>query len=241
MACLWVVDLGRLEYDAALALQEAARDAVAEGKVPDLLLYVEHPPVYTLGRGAAQEHLLLSPEVLAARGAIVRRVSRGGDVTYHGPGQLVGYPILNLERYGRDLHRYVRALEAALIGALAEFGVKAVRVPGLTGVWVGQEKIAAIGVAVRRWVTYHGFALNVAVDLDRFRAIVPCGIRDRGVTSLDRFLPAPPMAAVRDAVTRHLAAGFRLTVEERSRAALRESLGGDAGVGCPNSPAAATA
>jgi lipoyl(octanoyl) transferase len=224
---LQVVDLGRMEYDAAVARQEAAVAAVAEGRLPDLLLLVEHPPVYTFGRGGREENLLLSPEALAAQGALARRTARGGDVTYHGPGQLVGYPILSLDRQGRDLHRYVRGLEEGLIRALADLGVPAGRVPRLTGVWVGEEKIAAIGVAVRRWVTYHGFALNVSVDLDRFAAIIPCGIPDRGVTSLDRLIPSPSWDTVRDAVVRRLADVFGFAVEWGTREGLEEALGID--------------
>jgi lipoyl(octanoyl) transferase len=211
----------------------AARSA---GRVPDLLLFVQHPPVYTLGRGGREEHLLVSREELAARGAILRRTARGGDITYHGPGQLVGYPILDLGEHGRDLHRYLRGLEESLIRTLAEFGVTAARVPRLTGVWVGESaapcvasllpprKIAAIGVAVKRWVTYHGFALNVTVELERFRAIVPCGLHDRGVTSLHELAPAPSLVRVRDAVTRHFAACFDLDPERVTLEMLQDTV-----------------
>jgi lipoyl(octanoyl) transferase len=236
MPALWVIDLGWMEYDAAHALQEAAVAARSAGRVPDLLLFVEHPPVYTLGRGGREEHLLVSHEELAARGAILRRTARGGDITYHGPGQLVGYPILDLGEHGRDLHRYLRGLEESLIRAVAELGVTATRVPRLTGVWVGEpaapcaasalppRKIAAIGVAVKRWVTYHGFALNVTVDLERFRAIVPCGLHDRGVTSLHELVPAPSPVRVRDAVTRHFAACFDLAPERVTLEMLQDSV-----------------
>lgn len=225
MSPLYVIDLGRMEYDTALELQEGAVAAVAEGRLPDLLLLVEHSPVYTFGRGGREEHLLASPEELARQGATVRRTARGGDVTYHGPGQLVGYPILDLGRQGRDLHRYVRGLEEALIRTLAEFGVPGARLPRLTGVWVGEAKIAAIGVAVRRWVSYHGFALNVSVDLERFGAIIPCGIPDRGVTSLHCLVPDPDWNAVRSAVIRHLADVFALAPEVAPRSLLRAPRG----------------
>jgi lipoyl(octanoyl) transferase len=185
---LWVVDCGVIVYDAAVELQEWVHAARVAGTIPDVLLLLEHPPVITLGRGAHAEHLVAAPESLRARGVEVRETSRGGDITYHGPGQLVGYPIVSLEERGRDVHQYLRDLEEALIVALGDFGVVGGRVPGLTGVWVGNEKVAAIGVGVRRWVTWHGFALNVTTDLDAFSLIVPCGIRDRGVTSLSRLL-----------------------------------------------------
>jgi lipoyl(octanoyl) transferase len=236
MRPLWVIDLGWMGYDEAHALQEAAVAARAAGRVPDLLLFVEHPPVYTLGRGGQEEHLLVPVAELAARGAILRRTARGGDITYHGPGQLVGYPVLHLDEHGRDLHRYLRGLEESLIRALAEFGVTATRVPRLTGVWVGESaapcvasllpprKIAAIGVAVKRWVTFHGFALNVTVDLERFRAIVPCGLHDRGVTSIHELVAPPSPARVRDAVTRHFAAVFEFDPECVTLEALQDAL-----------------
>lgn len=162
---------------------------------------MEHPPVITLGRGAREAHLLLPEGELARQGVEVARVGRGGDITWHGPGQLVGYPIVDLEPLGRDLHRFLRLLEAVLIGALATFGVTALRVPGKTGVWVAGAKIASIGVAVRRWVSWHGFALNVAADLSGFAAIVPCGLPGVEMTSLERLLGRPvPIENVEDRV-----------------------------------------
>jgi len=184
-----IVDLGRMEYGAALARQESELEAVRHGAVEKLLL-VEHPAVYTIGRGGDDANLRGAPERL---GVPLHRVSRGGDATYHGPGQLVAYPILSLDREGRDVHRYLRRLEAALIATLARLGVAAERAAGKTGVWVGGSqlrelrklrKIASIGVGVRRWVTYHGVALNVSTDLDAFRAIVPCAIAGVEMTSL---------------------------------------------------------
>jgi lipoyl(octanoyl) transferase len=173
-----VLRLGTRPYDEVLELQEELRDAVIGGS-SECLLLVQHPPVITLGRGADERHVLV-------RSVPVLRVNRGGDVTYHGPGQLVGYPILDLRRRQCDVDRYLRDLERMLIAVAARFAVAAERRPGYTGVWVGNDKLAAIGVGIRRWVTMHGFALNVA-DLRRaFAAIVPCGLVGTGVTSLEQ-------------------------------------------------------
>jgi lipoyl(octanoyl) transferase len=173
---LRVFNLGRQPYAETLALQERLRDDVLAGGA-DALVLVEHPPVITLGRGADERHVL-------ARSAPVVRVGRGGDVTWHGPGQLVGYPILDLRRHEADVHRYLRALEDVLLAVAARFGVSAERRPGRTGVWIGNDKLAAIGVGIRRWVTMHGFALNVADVRDGFAAIVPCGLAGTGIASL---------------------------------------------------------
>lgn len=156
--------------------------------MPDTLLLLEHDPVFTLGRNARRENVLLAEDTLRARGFDVFDTGRGGDVTYHGPGQVVGYPILDLSPDRRDVHRYVRALEEVMIRACLDYGVEAGRVSGLTGVWVGEHKIGAIGVRIARWVTSHGFAFNVTTDLTPFELIVPCGIRGRGVTSLAHLL-----------------------------------------------------
>ena len=182
--------LGVVPYPDALALQQRLVEARRRGEIPDTLLLLEHPHVITLGVRVRQDrsHIVASPEELSARGVTVHESGRGGDVTYHGPGQLVGYPIFDLAPDRRDLHRYVRDVEEALIRALARFAIRAGRIQGLTGVWVGDEKVAAIGVRISRWVTSHGFALNVSADLDYFGLIVPCGIRDRGVTSMSRLL-----------------------------------------------------
>lgn len=182
--------LGTIGYDEALALQKDLVEQRRRGEIPDTLLLLQHPHVITLGVRTRDDraHILATPEALADRGVTVHETGRGGDVTYHGPGQLVGYPIFDLAPDRCDLHRYVRDVEETLIRALAAFGVEAGRVEGLTGVWVGGEKIAAIGVRISRWITSHGFALNVTTDLDYFGLIVPCGITDRGVTSLSRLL-----------------------------------------------------
>jgi lipoyl(octanoyl) transferase len=186
-----VQQLGRLDYAEALRLQ---REKVAQRKaeaIPDTLLLLEHPHVYTLGRNAKREHLLASSERLAELGIQVFETDRGGDITYHGPGQLVGYPILDLTRHRRDLAWYMRALEQVFIGGARDFGIQAGRLPGATGVWVGIEKLVAMGVRVSRWVTSHGFAFNVNTDLRFFDWIVPCGLRDKGVTSLAKLLGRP--------------------------------------------------
>jgi len=185
--------LGRVPYEDGLRLQEERVLAVQSGTAPDALYLLEHDPVLTLGRSAHRENIVASTGDLSGLGIRVFECGRGGDVTYHGPGQLVGYPILNLAPDRKDVWKYVRGLEEALILALAEYGIQANRFERLTGVWVGQEKIAAIGVRVSRWVTSHGFALNVTTNLDHFRTIVPCGIRSYGVTSMARFLDAPPL------------------------------------------------
>lgn len=203
--------LGLVPYDEALALQQALVERRRRGDIPDTLLLLEHPHVITFGVRAHGDrtHVRASPERLAEEGVALVETGRGGDVTYHGPGQLVGYPILDLNPDRRDLHRYVRDLEEVLIRAVARQGVAARRVPGLTGVWVGDEKLAAIGVRLSRWITSHGFALNVNTDLRYFDFIVPCGIPDRGVTSLARLLGRPvPLAEVAEAVAESCAEVF---------------------------------
>lgn len=208
-AGLSVRRLGLVDYDAAVELQRQLVEERRAGAVGDTLLLLEHPPVITLGVRARRQtpHVLASTEALAAAGIAVRESGRGGDVTYHGPGQLVGYPIFDLRPNRCDVHQYVRDLEAVLIAAVLEFGVHGCRVRGLTGVWAGpagrEEKLAAIGIRISRWITSHGFALNVSPDLTHFSFIVPCGIRDRGVTSLTKLLGRPvPMTDVEDAVVR---------------------------------------
>ena len=195
--------LGTVSYRDGLDLQQRLADERKAGRIPDQLLLLQHPPVITLGARARgdRSHVLASDDTLSAAGIEIVEAGRGGDVTYHGPGQLVGYPILDLRPDRCDVHRYVRDLEQAMIDASAAFGVTATRVPGMSGAWVGNDKLAAIGVRVSRWVTSHGFALNVSTDLTHFSYIVPCGIEDRSVTSLGRLLGRPvAMTAVEDAV-----------------------------------------
>jgi lipoyl(octanoyl) transferase len=186
---LQVQRLGIIPYSEATALQHRLVERRRLGEIPDQLLLLQHPPVITLGVKARHErtHILETPARLSERGIEVVETGRGGDVTYHGPGQLVGYPIIDLSPDRRDVHQYVRDLEEVLIRAVAMSGVLAGRAPGLTGVWVGDDKLAAIGVRIARWVTSHGFALNVATNLEHFGLIVPCGIAGKGVTSLERL------------------------------------------------------
>ncbi len=178
-------------YAEALALQYGLAEQRGRGEVPDTLLLLEHPPTVTLGRRTDERDLKTSEAALKSRGFAVERVDRGGEITYHAPGQLVGYPILDLREHGQDLHKYLRDLEEALIRTLAVFGLTGERVPGRTGVWVRDKKIAAIGIKVSRWVSLHGFALNISNGLAPFREdFVPCGIRDKEVTSLEEQLGA---------------------------------------------------
>jgi lipoyl(octanoyl) transferase len=209
MRSLIVERLGRVSYARGLEIQERLVAERQAGRAPDHLLLLEHEPVFTLGRNASRENVLFPRESLRARGFEVFETGRGGDVTYHGPGQVVGYPILDLGPDRRDVHRYVRDLEEVMIRTCADFGIEAGRVPGLTGTWVGPDKIGAIGVRIARWVTSHGFAFNVATDLSAFDLIVPCGIRGRGVTSLQRLLARPvPLDDAMDRLAAHFAAVF---------------------------------
>ncbi len=187
------------------------------GEIGDTILLLEHDPVITLGRGAKERHVLLTPEALEARGFEVHEVGRGGDVTYHGPGQLVAYPILDLAPDRKDVRKYVRDLEETMIRIAADYGVAAGRVDGLNGAWVeDSRKIGAIGVRISRWVTMHGFALNVTTDLSHFRVIVPCGISGKGVTSLATETgEAPNMRDVEEAAGRHFATIFDAEIEWR--------------------------
>ena len=178
--------VGRIGYQQGLDLQTEARGIVCAGGVDGILLLLEHSPVITIGRAGGEDNLQVTPDVLRMQGIELVNTDRGGNVTCHNPGQLVGYPILNLCRWNQDVHWYVHALEEVIIRTLAHYGLQAGRKTKYTGVWLYDEKIAAIGVSIRQWVTGHGFALNINNDLDLFRAIVPCGIREFGVTSLDK-------------------------------------------------------
>ncbi|MBZ5723693.1 MAG: lipoyl(octanoyl) transferase LipB [Acidobacteriia bacterium] len=200
--CCWR-ELGRVEYGAALELQRNLVGRRQQGAVPDHLLLLEHPHVITLGRNGHAENLLASQDLLRRAGISFFPTDRGGDVTYHGPGQLVGYPILDLREWKRDVGAYVRAIEQVIIDTLAGYGIAAGRIPKLTGVWVEERKIAAIGVHLSRWVTSHGFALNVTTDLSYFQYIVPCGLT-KPVTSMAQL----GARATREEVARSLAEHF---------------------------------
>lgn len=198
--------LGRVPYAEAVEMQHAARAALKAGEGPERFLLLEHPHVYTLGRNASAEDVLAGPEQLAARGVEVAECDRGGQVTYHGPGQLVGYPVVNLSPDRRDIRRYVRDLQEVLIRTLAEYGVTAR--PGeeqaFIGVWAGEAKIASIGVHLSRWITTHGFALNVSTDLSYFTGIIPCGLRQVSMTSIERLVGrAPSLPEIAAVCARH--------------------------------------
>ncbi len=206
---LAVTNIGRTRYREAWELQKKLFDLRHYGLMTDILLFTEHEHVYTIGKGGDDNHLLASEEELRNGGIDVYHIDRGGDITYHGPGQVVGYPILALNEYFADIHRYLRSLEEVIILALEEFGLDAGREDGMTGVWVGGEKIAAIGVKVSRWITMHGFALNVNTDLTKFDRIIPCGIFHKGVTSMQRLLGQElPLEKVHAALTEAFAAVF---------------------------------
>jgi len=201
--------LGRIPFARGLELQERLVAERQAGCIPDQLLLLEHDPVFTLGRNARAENVLFPAEALREQGFQVFETGRGGDVTYHGPGQVVGYPILELSPDRRDVHRYVSELEEVMMRTCADYGLAATRVAGLTGTWLGDEKIGAIGVRIARWVTSHGFAFNVGNDLSPFDLIVPCGIRGRGITSLELRLGHPvKIAEVMDRLTTNFAAVF---------------------------------
>ena len=219
--------LGRLEYAEALELQRnIARDRIA-GTIPqDVLLLMEHPPVVTMGRATKEKHLVSSPEFLKSKGVELFEVERGGDVTFHGPGQLVGYPIIDLKRHRQDLHWYLRKIEESLINTLADFGIPGERNTAYTGVWTRGKKIASIGVHARDWVTWHGFALNVNTDLSYFDLIIPCGIDGVVMTSIAREVGSEmvSMQDVRDRVSAKFAEAFDLTAVVTSRSTLLESV-----------------
>jgi lipoate-protein ligase B len=216
-ARLTVVPLGRMAYGPALEVQRRMVERVKAGRdVPpgdEFLLLVEHdPPAITIGRGGDGSNVVVSREQLSARGFDVHESSRGGDVTYHGPGQLVAYPVIDLTRHGRDVHRYLRDLEQVVLNLLSRWDIEAGRDERYTGAWVASEKVCAIGVAITRWVTYHGLALNVTTDLSHFDLIVPCGITDGGVTSLTELLGREvPMDEVRAALVEEFATVFEFS------------------------------
>ena len=231
-----LIELGLTPYEEAWRLQREIFRGVIAGEEQDTLLLVEHPPVYPFGRGADLANFLLSDEKLRAIGAEKFEIERGGDVTFHGPGQIVGYPILNLGHFKEDLGWYLRSLEQVVIEVLATYSVDAFRVEGRTGVWVNpppsgrgemlkEEKICAIGVHASRWCTMHGFAFNVNTDLSYFEHVVPCGIRDRGVTSLQKVLGAPqPMGEVRQRVVQAFEKVFNVELEAEHLQSVKESV-----------------
>jgi lipoyl(octanoyl) transferase len=223
------VDLGLIGYAEAWELQKRVVAARKADAIEDVLLFCEHPPVITLGRSGKRENLLASEHVLRQKGVEFHASDRGGDITYHGPGQIVGYPILNLGAIRRDVVWYVRMLEEVMIQATAEFGITAERVAGKTGIWVRagstEEKLAAIGVRISRWVTSHGFAYNVSTDLRNFDLIVPCGIADRKATSLEKLLGrSVEQKEVAPRIAKHLGEVLGVEMKEASKKELLENL-----------------
>ena len=239
-----VVNLGTMAYGEALDLQRAVANVRISGQIAnDVLLLVEHPPVVTLGRGTKPGHLIASEAQLRARGVELFEVERGGDITFHGPGQLVGYPIIDLKQHRQDLHWYLRSVEEVIIRAMSSIGLPCVRNPGKTGVWTGGatgeaesrlRKVASIGVHARDWVTWHGFALNVGTDLSFFDLIVPCGISDVTMTTVEKELASefPGAERVTDAIVRSFESVFSLVAEPRSRSWLDASIH-DAAISAP--------
>ncbi len=208
--------LGTVDYAAAHRLQKELQTKRIAGEVPDTVLLLEHPPVLTMGRSAKEQHIIAQPEVLEARGISVHEVGRGGDVTYHGPGQLVAYPIIDLKPDRRDVRKYMWSLEETMLRTCKDFGLSATRIEGLNGAWIGDRKVGAVGVRISRWVTMHGLALNANSDLSHYDLIVPCGIQDKAVTSisaeLGRTIGVPDVA---DPLARHFAELYDAEVEWR--------------------------
>ena len=225
----WVVDLGLLPYGPACELQQRVVEARKAAAIPDVLLFCEHPHVITLGRNAKRDHLLAGNQVLIQMNAELHPTNRGGDITYHGPGQIVGYPVLDLTEHNRDVRWYVEQLEEVMIRTSADFGLAARRVEGQHGAWIdtpsGEEKLGALGVHLSRWVTSHGFAYNVSTDLHYFDLIVPCGIRDKRVTSLEHALERPvAIDDVRNGIITHFAATFAVAIKRISSEELTMAL-----------------
>jgi lipoic acid synthetase len=210
-----LLNLGVEPYDRALDLQHRLVAARREGRIKDVLILLEHPPVITLGRRGDEGNIIASRELLARLGIEVHRVERGGDVTYHGPGQLLGYPILDLRGHRQDVGWYMHSLEEVLIRALSDFGVEAGRQKGRIGVWIEDKNIAALGARIEEWITYHGFALNVAPELSHFDLIIPCGYRGMGITSMEEVLgKAPEMREVRKRVAQRFGEVFRVEIRQ---------------------------
>ena len=220
-----VIWLGTTSYNPTWDLQRKILDLRVAGKLDDVLLLNEHHHVYTLGKSSDENHLLAESEEMRAKGVEVFHIDRGGDVTYHGPGQIVGYPILDLHHHSLDLHKYLRDLEEVIIRTLAEYGIEGKHDSSYTGVWVGSDKIAAIGVKVSRWVTMHGFAFNINTDLSYFDRIIPCGIFHRGVTSLRHLLGKQvPIDEVEKKLVRHFGEIFQIHSVSMSAQELLESI-----------------
>ncbi len=221
--------MGRIDYSEALGMQERLLKLRQKNAIEDVLLILEHNPVLTLGLGAKEDNIIASAEILRKQGIDVYNINRGGDVTYHGPGQVVGYPILDLTGYGKDVRDYVTKLEEVIIRLLEkDYGLKTRRIPEYRGVWVGNEKIAAIGCAIKKWVTMHGFALNVNTQLEHFRYITPCGITDKGVTSLEKIKGCPQdIHKVKKAIIHYFAEVFDNEPIIINRQELDELIQGD--------------
>lgn len=222
----WVVRAGTMEYGVALSLQRSLLTARRSGLIDNVLLILEHPPTYTIGRRLrAEDHLLYGEETLKARGIRVYETDRGGDITCHGPGQLVGYTIFDISEWYHDVYRYLRDLEEVIIRLLDDFGIDARRLEGITGVWAGDGKVAALGIRISRWIAMHGFSVNVNPDLTLYEGIVPCGLADREVTSIERILGRRiSMAEVETSLLRHLDGVFDLSFDEMTLAELQQRL-----------------
>lgn len=225
MKQLLVVNLGRTKYADAWELQKQVFTARLEQRICDVLLLTEHDHVYTLGKAADDNHLLAKDEELSKKGVDVFWIDRGGDITYHGPGQIVGYPIIDLNQHYNDIHRYLRDIEEAIIRTLGEYGISAGREPEFTGVWVKDEKIAALGVKVSKWITMHGFALNVNTDLSFYDRIIPCGIFHKGITTIQNLLGKEiVLEDVHQKLINHFASLFHWDVKQISREELTTKL-----------------
>ncbi len=222
----WVVRAGTLEYGVALSLQRSLFAARRSGLIDNVFLMVEHPPTYTIGRRLhASDHLLYRQETLETRGIGVYETDRGGDITCHGPGQLVGYTIFDISVWYQDVYRYLRDLETVIIRLLGDFGIAAGRLEGVTGVWVDNEKVAALGIKVSRWFAMHGFSVNVHPDLTLYEGIVPCGIADREVTSIERILDRPvAMEEVETGLLRHLGEVFGMSFQAMTLSELKQRI-----------------
>ncbi|HOQ10201.1 MAG TPA: lipoyl(octanoyl) transferase LipB [Syntrophomonadaceae bacterium] len=211
----YCLELGLEEYDTALRLQHSLNAARRQGIIPDTVIFLEHHPCFTVGRKGGFEHILADDEQLNQQGIAVYETDRGGDVTYHGPGQLICYPIIDLNDYGCDVHAYARRLEEVIIRTLKHYGITAGRKPGYPGVWVGSAKIAQEGIGVQNWVTMHGVSLNVCPKMQHFSLIIPCGISNYGVTSMEQLLDHPvDIAAVRQEMRRQFSEVFDLLLED---------------------------